>query len=239
MLGSLISAGANLVGGLFGRSSAKKANEQNIAQQREFAQSGVQWRVEDARKAGVSPLVALGMSPVSFSPSSVGDTSMSSAFSAMGQDIGRAVNATAGPQARMDKQVQALTLTKMGLENELLASQIRRLNQVGPPMPDGSTRHVIPGQGDAPILEVRPATRMPATVGPTGRVGMTGPGMDAEAAEQRYGDIVQEVYGIANWIADNFPNATRVLNAPASYWGYGSRRDRGAPGRGGSFHGAP
>lgn len=215
MLGSIISAGANLVGGLFGSKSQDKANKENIKYQKQYAQNQVQWRAADARKAGISPLVALGMSPMNFAPSSVGDTSLSTGLSAAGQDIGRAVAATASGQERMDSQVKALTLTRMDLENTLLASQIAKINQPGTPPPI-SARHVIPGQGDVPILEVTPPTRTPHLVGPSGKVTSAGPGMDAQVAETRYGDIAQEVYGIANWIADNFPNAVRTLNSPAS-----------------------
>ena len=51
MLGELISAGANILGGFLNRSAAKDAQaqqtalaEKNIALQKEFAQSGIQAR---------------------------------------------------------------------------------------------------------------------------------------------------------------------------------------------------
>lgn len=216
MLGSLISAGANLIGGLIGRNSTARANKENIAQQRDFAQNSVQWRVADANKAGVSPLVALGMSPMNFAPSSVGDTAMPSAFSAMGQDVGRAVAATSTAQDKMDTQVKMLTLTKMGLENDLLASQIRKLNQTGPAFPGSPT--VMDGQGDVPVVDldnlhrlVKPQ-RTPHLVRPGGAVYKTGLGSDAQSYEDRYAEFVSNVYGVANLIDDRFPWIRKVLN---------------------------
>lgn len=63
------SIGSSLLGGLFGRSNAKR----QAALQREFAQKGLGWRVEDARAHGLHGLVgATGQSaqyqPVNHSP---------------------------------------------------------------------------------------------------------------------------------------------------------------------------
>ena len=66
----------SLVGGAFGRSgdrdarlAQERANEANLAAQREFAQHGIRWKVEDAKAAGLHPLFALGGSGATFSPS--------------------------------------------------------------------------------------------------------------------------------------------------------------------------
>lgn len=169
-LGSLIGAGASLVGGLMGKSSAEEHREsqeriaaQNIALQREFAQSGIQWKVKDAEAAGVNPLYALGASTTSFSPVSVGggpDMSMPNAVSRMGQDIGRAVDATTTPSGKVDaytQQRQNLQLENGFLQNQLLSAQIAKLRQTpsapGNPATNKSSDE-IPGQGqflDAPL----------------------------------------------------------------------------------------
>ena len=47
----------------------KEMNAKNAALQREFAQSGIQWKVADAKKAGLHPLAALGAQTASASPS--------------------------------------------------------------------------------------------------------------------------------------------------------------------------
>lgn len=98
--GSLISAGANLLGGLFGSNSAEKATRAQLAAQKEFAQHGVRWRVEDAKAAGLHPLYALGANVPSYSPVSVQDP-MGEAISQAGQNIGRAVSSSMTSHERM------------------------------------------------------------------------------------------------------------------------------------------
>lgn len=169
MLGNLISAGASLLGGLFGSNDAAKArdaqnamNERNIALQREFAQNGIQWKVEDAKKAGIHPIYALGGSTSSFTPVSsnfAADTSMPNAIAAAGQDIGRAVNATRSASERVDaftRTSQALQLDNMQLQNDNLraeiASKSARLAQTqNPPMPSVADRFLVPGQAQTSL----------------------------------------------------------------------------------------
>lgn len=70
---SWLAAGIAALGSLFGgrrdRKAQEEANAQNVAYQREFAQHGISWRVEDAKRAGLHPLYALGGSGATFSPS--------------------------------------------------------------------------------------------------------------------------------------------------------------------------
>lgn len=153
MFGEILSAGANFVGGLMNRQETRRANEQNaaiarenIALQKQFAQEGIRWKVEDAKAAGIHPLYALGATTHSFSPVSAGavaDSSLGNAMAAAGQDLGRAINATrtsSERQTAFDTTVQKLTLQKMGLENDLLASQIAKMRAApNPAMPALST----------------------------------------------------------------------------------------------------
>lgn len=148
ILPSLISAGSSLLGGVMNKnSSAKTARLQMMqaaedrAMQKEFAQNGIRWKAADAKAAGIHPLAALGAQTTSFSPVQVGlqaDHSMGNAVSSMGQDISRALQATRSESQRTDaftKSVQDLTLQKMGLENQVLASQVAKANQPATPPP--------------------------------------------------------------------------------------------------------
>lgn len=156
MIGPLISAGASLIGGMFNRNAAEDAAERsnaiseqnalrNIQLQKDFAQQGIRWKVEDAKAAGIHPLYALGAQTTSFSPVSVGtpaggyDSSMGSGIASAGQDISRAMNATRTAPERADAfttTVNAMTVQKMGLENELLASKVAQAKaSLNPPMP--------------------------------------------------------------------------------------------------------
>lgn len=175
LIGGAISGGASLIAGSKNRKAqaetnainvaeARRAAEQNYEWQKEFAQQGLKWKVQDAKRAGVHPLAALGAQTSSFSPSYVGATSQAPDYSDIaqaGQDIGRAVSAASN---QYERTAQELTLTKMGLENELLASQIARLRQpaTGPAFP--GSQHLLEGQGNSPIVgEVKIAPSEPTS----------------------------------------------------------------------------
>lgn len=143
-----IGAGASLLGGMMGSKSAKDAaedqmmaNEANAALQREFAQNGISWKVNDAKRAGIHPLFALGAQTVAANPSYIGapaDNSMGAAVANMGQDVSRAIHATRTSDQRMEA-LGDLQIENQALQNDLLRSQIARLNgQVGPPIPIGN-----------------------------------------------------------------------------------------------------
>lgn len=141
MFGELLSFGGNLLGGLFGKSSAEKAAQKQYEQQKEFAQEGIRWRVADAKAAGIHPLAALGAQTHSYAPTAFNDP-LPQALANAGQDLGRAIDAGRTGRERVDaytKTVQDLSLRRMGLENELLASQIQKVRQPGHPPPIPST----------------------------------------------------------------------------------------------------
>lgn len=189
-LGSLISAGASLIGGFLNRDAQEDANaaqqyqaERNMQLQKDFAQQGIRWKVDDARAAGVHPLYALGANTVSYSPVAVGggaDTSLGSAVASAGQDIGRSMDATRTASERGDAVVLTkLQLERAGLENDLLRTQIAKTRaQLGPPMPALSDNNAIPGQ---------PATRL---VNLPHGVELATPGNEStqDAISKEYGD---------------------------------------------------
>lgn len=169
MLGSLLAAGSSILGGIMGNNAANK----DRAMQKEFAKSGIQWKVEDAKKAGIHPLAALGAQTTSFAPVSVGGPSIASGLASAGQDISRAIDTTRDSSTRLDaytKTVQDLNIQRLGLENQLLGSQIAKINQTGPrpPMP-GTDRFLIDGQANSPLVQnkalerVAPALGQPST----------------------------------------------------------------------------
>lgn len=175
--------------------TADAQRDQDYQRQEHFAKHGVQWRAEDARQAGIHPLYALGgnFATYSGSPVTVGapsvhsDTSMGSAVASMGQDIGRAINSTRTGSQREDafnSTVQSLTLQKMGLENQLLASQIKRLQVNSNPAFPSS----VAAGATLPIPEGSAESRPPLFVGNGGRI-MTDPTVsNAEDYTKRYGD---------------------------------------------------
>lgn len=141
---------------------ALEAKEERKRQE-EFAKSGIQWRVEDAKKAGIHPLAALGASVSSPSPIQVGslspvaspDYSRGDFLSSMGQELSRGIMNTADAVERrktvaMQNQLNLLTLERATLENQLLSSQVARLNQgIGPGLPSNSGMPLLTGQGNS------------------------------------------------------------------------------------------
>lgn len=124
----------------------------NYEQQKEFAKSGIQWKVEDAKKAGLHPLAALGASTASSGGThTVGGES--SALASMGQNIGRAISSSSSADQRtmMQLQIQNAKTELEGkeIDNAIKASQLQSMSHTGPAFPSANDQHLIPGQGNA------------------------------------------------------------------------------------------
>jgi len=179
-LGAIIGGIGSVVGGLLGQKSQSDANQaprdiasDNIAMQREFAQSGIRWKVADAKAAGIHPLYALGANTHSFAPVSVQTDSsspMGNAISDMGQNIGRAISAT---KTQQERELSALQLASAkadvegkALDNQIRASQLKNLSLSTPPMPSGNDATAfIPGQGNSPLVKIDPSKRVASQPG--------------------------------------------------------------------------
>lgn len=161
-IGSALS-GIGAVGSLFGGESKSgiRAQEQmhysNLKAQEAFAQQGIRWRVEDAKKAGIHPLYALGASIPSYSPSTFipGESGRRRDFGGALSGLGDAVSGVArsmeaGRSAResLEGKLNDLTLKRAELENDLLSSQIALIQQQAQPRMPEITKQAIPGQSD-------------------------------------------------------------------------------------------
>lgn len=170
-----IAGGASsLIGGFVGAHQdeieAQKQRDlayDQIALQREFAQNGISWKVQDAQKAGIHPLYAMGASTHSFSPVSVGGGGGSirgDMAREMGQNVGRAATAAvSGPDQELHKLTLASAQADLDgklIENQLKASELQRLNgSPTKPMPFGAD-NFVPGQGDSgSLVKVKPLER--------------------------------------------------------------------------------
>ena len=133
ILGSVASAGLGFLGAKRSEKHAQRMFQQNAALQREFAQSGIQWRVADAKKAGIHPLVAMGAQTHSAAPVALGADH--SGITNAGQDISRAIQtATNTPSKKRQlyaSKIMELDLRNRELQNDLLASQIAKNTQAG------------------------------------------------------------------------------------------------------------
>lgn len=150
-LATLGPAALTTAGHIYGSSLDAKEREKDRQAQEQFARMGIRWRVEDAKAAGVHPLVALGANTQSYNSVYSGD--QSSAYGnigqQLGQDISRSINATRTVEERT---FERLRLEHAALENEMLRQQILNMNdvsQVGPALPSNSDMPLLTGQGDS------------------------------------------------------------------------------------------
>lgn len=118
-----LSSAFGVAGALLGSNGTAEQNKRNQAfayqqwlnnynAQKEFAQNGLRWKVEDAKAAGLHPLFAVGASGASYSPVNAQSyyenekAGLANSLSNMGQSIGRAVSAKETRQERIQKQLQ-------------------------------------------------------------------------------------------------------------------------------------
>lgn len=179
LVGPLISG----VTSLFGASKAEKEAKKNRAMQQDAMENTIKYRVEDAQRAGVHPLYAIGAPTFTPSPITSGAGDL---IASAGQDIGRAVSATmsgAEKTSAFEKSLQILQLDRAGLENELLRSQIAKLHQPGTPPSAPGGQAFIEGQGSNPVYDVAGVKFSP-------RKGMT----PNEVLQSQYGEPADWLY---------------------------------------------
>lgn len=170
-IGSAIGAAGSLLGGSIAAGNSEKVAQMNIDAQREFAQNGIRWKVDDAKKAGIHPLYALGASTQGFSPVSGygGDYGISDAAANLGQGFARAQQAKMTKEERDKQEVRDAIQDMAALEDlrqkkrmndaqiRLADSEIFRnfalstsaLRKTGLPPAMPSSGGVIDGQGDS------------------------------------------------------------------------------------------
>lgn len=152
--GALIIGGSTLLGGAVADRSAEAAASKNAAAQKEFAKKGIQWRVKDAKKAGISPEFALGGGGASFTPTYTGGKTGDMIADA-GQNIARAALASSTQEDRQfDAKMKAETLRGMKLQNDKIDPALTSINRPGNPAFPSQVGNVFPGQGNSPVKDV-------------------------------------------------------------------------------------
>lgn len=116
------------VSNFFGNQSALAFSKKQFDYQKEMAKNQLQWRVEDAKKAGLHPMAALGLGASSFSP--VGVSQSPYDFSWIGQ-MGQSADYAAAKAKDRQEQQEALMLSKENarLQNENLQLQNQGIAQ--------------------------------------------------------------------------------------------------------------
>lgn len=242
MLGPLIAAGSSIIGGLLGQSSAEKNAKRQEALQREFAQNSIQWKAADAEKAGISKVFAMGAPTTSYAPVSVGASPLGSSVADAGQHIGRAMEAQAGPAARVAgvaAEIQQAQLDGLKIDNDIkradLLSKMATRNQPGqpPPILDSETT-AIPGQGNSGIKlekQISPSGSLPQKsfgVSPEVDMWRTSRGYAPEVPQALGEAQESQPLSAAQWFIRNkimpqwdYTRRTPPYpSPPGTYWGY-------------------
>lgn len=245
-ISALIGAGSSIFGGILGNKAKDdniKAQQamaaQNIALQKEFAQSGIQWKVADAKKAGIHPIYGLGASTQSFSPVSISSDSSSplgDAVTRAGQDVGRAVTAMGSREERAIQMSAAkLDLEGKQINNDIaraeLASRLAKMAQPGTPPPFPT---IVTPNGAGGGTAVKPDDKRQGTnwFGANAAVGNV---PDAQVIQNRYGEPAEWLYfpfvAGTDAVVNAWPHISRFidysgLGTPVSDASWMSTRDK-------------
>lgn len=147
-----IGAGTSFIGGLFGSSSNRKMAERAERFNREVLQNAIQWRVDDARKAGLHPLFALGANVATSggNPQFIGDP-LGPSIAEAGQDISNALVRTQTADQRMKNQLdlalQAKSIEETDARTQYIRAQQRALEQASAASPAGMGLQAEPYSG--------------------------------------------------------------------------------------------
>lgn len=217
IIGSAIGAGASLLGGALGMDSERKSRNM----QREFAKNAIQWRVADAKKAGIHPLYAMGAPGIGGSFSS--GNAMGDAIGRAGREVGRTVGGY--DQRRQASELHSANLAESSAraaaaraaanrDNVLAAktaSDIKRAEQAinaQPTLGTGGPNALNPRRiltNDA--VADGAGFRLGSGIGPI----LFDPNVSsAELAEERWGDIIQAIVGTYVGGKDLWYNRPRI-----------------------------
>lgn len=158
-------AGASLLGSGLNILNQNEINRKNAELQREFAQNSIQWKVEDAKRAGIHPLAALGASGYSASPSYVGaDNGIAQAGQQLSQGLSKALDKDAEKLSALKVKDAELEVQKKALEIRQMGQKVSADNFFGSvsnssvPVPNGSA----PTSGLSNSVVDSPAGKSPA-----------------------------------------------------------------------------
>lgn len=137
-IGGVASGGLSLAGSLLNAGQNRQAMRFSADQQENQMKHGLQWRVEDAKRAGIHPLYALGANISSSPIIPAGDVGGYGGLADMGQNIQDVIRRTSpGAKLKEELELKALqsSINETDARKDLLRAQegkIRNTPSVGP-----------------------------------------------------------------------------------------------------------
>jgi hypothetical protein len=185
-IGNVFNAGAQILGGVMSDRSSARQNAQNVAYQKEFAKNAVQWKVQDAKNAGLHPLFALGANTTSFAPNPVTGSATGDAIARGASNIAKNMS-----QSKMNK-----------LQTDLVEAQIQesRSRSIAALAQAKATN----AEADFVTKQAIESAHRRDTQLKVGGVPVTKDSnwSDTQEMEDRYGDVAGALYGLAVGGAD-------------------------------------
>lgn len=196
--------GGGLIDNNISNKSVSSAQSYNSAEawadrdlQYNFGKHAIEWRANDARRAGIHPLAAMGANTISPSPSAIG--AVNPQLTSDGQDISRAMASAMGAKGRQlqlslaESQVENQKIQNELLKTELASAQARmKGGQVPPPVPDVQPQPLTPIKGDGgtknKTAEVGSITQVGFIRTPTG----VRPTHSADVKQRIEDDLIQQ-----------------------------------------------
>lgn len=145
--------------------------QRNYNAQKEFAQNSIQWRVQDAQKAGIHPLYAMGNSP-GYTPVSSMDTG------ALGNAVANAGNAFAQTMGQLQMQNAYLQNAKLAqdVQSAETANKSKELDMYNKML------DTIMGQKSQTMPHLTGRADYEISVSPDGTIFYTPGGLESEIA---------------------------------------------------------
>lgn len=178
-------AGAAIGGSIGSSIEENKNRKREEKRQREFAQNSVTWRVADAKRAGIHPLAALGMSPNQAYPISIGSDPSS-------------------PITRMINKMYDAEMQQTIMEGDEAKAKANYYNAMAEDIrnPQLGGNSLV---GNEQIVQGKVQNK-PQVLQLTGGTHQTGKSVPQERLEQEYGGIIGEGYGVIRALDDFIVN---------------------------------
>lgn len=137
-VGALVQGMFNLAGGALNDWSQAQQSELDYQRQKEFAQNSMQWKAEDAKKAGFHPLAALGTMSANYTPSASAGGGIGDALMNTGQAVGRGVSRALNPETKMNRRLLSLQVRQEELKTKALEDSLKKMGQAPQPTKAGA-----------------------------------------------------------------------------------------------------
>lgn len=226
-VGAAIVQGAGQVaGGMLASHSNKKVAKQQWRRTKVLNQNQIQWRVADAKKAGIHPLAALGMSPIGNAAPATGSV-MGDAVAGVADAAAQGIRGAA--QAKSQSVLDQAALAESGARTEAALSEAQRNRAEADWLDQQRTNSIVglfksPGRADTNALtspgispkhlemyqdvdpRAAPGGANASIRTPLGTFDINPDWTPTELVEQTRGELAGEIFGLLGLAGDTVRN---------------------------------